>query len=298
MAIVGFDIHVNSGDDVRLYMRQGGFSGAEGNSRQWTRLALGPYSVSSGTKGVLTSIPLASPLGISSGSVVAFYITMANGKLYYTNGKSVGAIYRQDSNLIVYEGLGMVYEFSTSFRPRVWNGKVNYVLGNGGLLAPNGSFSLLTTTANNNRASGNFFDIEATSRKVEILGFHINPESNNGKLFTAEVYTKVGTYVGFEQKSGAWTRIQKVEIMTGTGDLTALPPLTTPLVVSPGIHAFYINLIGNGLLYTNGSGEGDTFVADDYIRICEGRGVSGTFGSNTFAPRVWNGRIVYSLPNI
>jgi hypothetical protein len=128
--IHSLDIHVRSRSNVLVYVKQGSYKGgAETNSGAWTPVPLGPYAITSYVVGDLTSVPFANPIRIPAGSKFAFYVTMTGtGRLYYTNGNSEGAVYKSDANLQILQGVGKSGSFGSTFRPRIWNGGINYTV--------------------------------------------------------------------------------------------------------------------------------------------------------------------------
>jgi hypothetical protein len=160
--------------------------------------------------------------------------------------------------------------------------------------APPLNLELTTTMAGGNGQAGNFFNIDAKN-PVSITGFMINAKPGT---YTVEVYTRDGPYT--DDMSGAsWQLIQTATgiVSNGEGNLTPLPLLSQSINVYPadGKRAFYVKLDAADIKYTNGpNGEGISFIEDANIIFYEGRGVSGTFGG-TFSPRVFNGKILYSL---
>jgi len=127
--ITKFDIHVSSGTDVLVYTKVKGFSGAEKNKAAWELVPLQSKTVSPLGTGKLTPLPLADSIGIPAGSTRSFYITMtSSGGLRYTNGSTRDNVYREDSYIQILEGVGVSFEFGSTFSPRVWNGRIYYIV--------------------------------------------------------------------------------------------------------------------------------------------------------------------------
>ena len=163
-------------------------------------------------------------------------------------------------------------------------------------LVPAQSILLPTTMAGGNGQAGNMFDLNATT-DISICSFDVHTSAAAPGL-VAEVYTVTagGTYVGNEANAAAWT-------LVGTTTFTGLGPgVVTPLNMSLGITmpagttlGFYVTVQGTVpafLAYTNGTNLGGVFASDANLTFYEGAGIAYPFAA-TFAPRVFNGNIVY-----
>ncbi len=150
------------------------------------------------------------------------------------------------------------------------------------------SFSLETTQNDNNGADGNFFDLQATNGDIQITGFDINIK-DAGVTFTAEIYSREGSYQGHETSLAGWTKHDTItSVSPGSGALSPLV-LSNPILISAGVsngmRAFHVTLINSantGIRYTNGSGEGNLYVQDSHLSFYEGRGSKGILGSEYF----------------
>lgn len=161
-----------------------------------------------------------------------------------------------------------------------------------------GPSTMVTTTfAAGNNHRGNMFDITALNT-VTITAFDAHPMGNT----TIEIYYKTGTWNGFANNPGAWTLI-------GSAAVTAQPtgnPTTVPIAINVTIPAgqtygFYVtsNNTGVSLNYSNGTSVGNVYSSDANIQFLEGGGLEYPFTNGTGSvntPRVWNGRIHYSVP--
>ncbi len=151
---------------------------------------------------------------------------------------------------------------------------------------------LTTTFLAGNGSHGNMFDVTALNG-LEVTGF----DGHLDNLTTAdiEVYYKAGTHVGFENDGSAWTLAASATGVTGAG---LGQPTTYPITMSVNIpagetYAFYITTTNFTIVqYTNGSGTGNVYAADDNVQIKEGVGIEYPFGLY-FQPRVWNGTLHY-----
>ena len=150
---------------------------------------------------------------------------------------------------------------------------------------------LVTTFVSNNGSSGNMFDIKAL-QALSVVEMDINTGASGS--VTATVYTKAGSYPGFEHNSAEWTPIASTSVTSqGQDNPTPIPEFNTPVLVSSGAtQAFYVTV--SDIKYTNGSSESSIFAQNTHMQIFEGIGIGGeSFGYSTFRPRVWNGAIRY-----
>ncbi|MEO6169040.1 MAG: GEVED domain-containing protein [Chitinophagales bacterium] len=152
---------------------------------------------------------------------------------------------------------------------------------------------LSTTFIGGNSSYGNMFDVTALNNLV-VTGF----DGHVDNLTTAdiEIYYKAGTHVGFENDASAWTLAASATGVVGAGFGTATAyPVTLSVNISAGAtYAFYITTSNYTLVqYSNGTGTGNIYTADENIQIKEGKGIEYPF-STYFEPRVWNGTLHYS----
>ncbi len=133
VTITGFDNNLEppSGNYL-IYYKVGTYQGSQANVGDWTLAGTANGVVSAGL-GLPTHIPITMNVTIPAGQTYSFYITTdgtSNG-VDYTDGTTEGAVYIQDSNIQILEGLGVDYPFGNGgnfFSPRVWNGTVYYDL--------------------------------------------------------------------------------------------------------------------------------------------------------------------------
>ena len=120
---------VNDGTfDAAVYYRQGEYSGYEQDSSAWILVGSAADIVSNGP-GQETELPIVIDITIPKSATYAFYITTTDeSNLKYTDGTVEGAVYVEDAGIQFFEGVGKAYPFNNTYRPRVWNGIINYHL--------------------------------------------------------------------------------------------------------------------------------------------------------------------------
>ena len=150
---------------------------------------------------------------------------------------------------------------------------------------------LSTPFNNNNGQSGNMFDVVATSN-IEVTDFDVNIAGTS----TIEIYTKTGTYQGFQGNAGAWTLVTTVPNVPSLGIGVPSPVNANINVpVSAGAtQAFYVTTTSGTMEYTNGGAVGNVLASNGDLQILEGAGIAYPF-AGTFEPRDWNGILHYNV---
>lgn len=157
---------------------------------------------------------------------------------------------------------------------------------------------LTTTLSAGNNHRGNMFDIVATN-SVNINSFEAHPMGNT----TIEIYYKVGTWQGFANTPNSWTFIGSAQVTAQPyGTPTPIPVNVNVTIPAGQTYAFYVTSSNTGvsLNYTDGGSVGSPFASDANITFLQGGGMEYPFTNGTgaiFQPRVWNGKIHYSLAN-
>ncbi len=157
------------------------------------------------------------------------------------------------------------------------------------------SISTVWLSNNGGSAGGiNLFDLTVAGNNISISSMDINTSGTVGPI-SVDMYTRVGTYVGFTGSSAGWTLVG-----TATGPIAAGTDLPTPVTfASPVIlnasTTYGIALVIDGthsFRYTNGTG-GNQAYSDANLSLA--LGAAGNVPWTTvFTPRVWNGTFYYS----
>ena len=168
-----------------------------------------------------------------------------------------------------------------------------------------GAASITTLFASNNGGNPGgavYFDIEIAANPITITGFETNTHDDNlGDSFSFEVFTVVGTRVGNELNAGVWT-----SMATGTGigagmDNLSLITLDNSFTLNASTgYGMAIVLDGPAGAarnkYTNGTGANQLFSNAD-LSLELGSASNEPFSVDPlrhYAPRVWNGTIIYT----
>lgn len=172
------------------------------------------------------------------------------------------------------------------------------------ILSPTACDTLGTTFGGTNSHNGNMFDLTNNSAAaIQIISFD-QCFNNFGTADTVKIYSKTGTFAGFESTPGAWT-FEGSTVMTPVGSTSvpiAVPITLTVSIPASGTVAFYITRTGtNYVAYTNGSAQGSAYKTKNSLEFKEGKGNAYPFGASFgTAPgsRIWNGVINYCSPLI
>ena len=161
-------------------------------------------------------------------------------------------------------------------------------------------FSVTTTTAAGNGQNGTMFNVVNTSTTPISIGSFDQCFFNTLTSAFIEIYTKPGTWSGFESAPAAWTLVgSTANFAHGIAPaLDALPIPVNVTIPAGATQAFYITGDANTTIaYTSGVGQlGAVIGSDGNLQVTGGVGKSypfaATFGLPT-AGRLWNGRVNY-----
>ena len=178
---------------------------------------------------------------------------------------------------------------------------------------------LVTTYDAQNGEAGNMFDVVSLygGGAIEILEMDIHIHTYTAAntndtaaidYYTAMIYTKEGSHVGYENSDHLWTMVTDgadgVQISassssshgnSNSGIPTSLPrDAFAPIIMAKNTTlAFYVTLTTPHMEYSDGTaGVGSVFASNADLQILEGAGVAYPFGT-CLSPRVWNGALRY-----
>lgn len=117
------------------------------------------------------------------------------------------------------------------------------------------------------------------------------------------IYTKVGTFVGFELLAGSWTLVGNLASLTGTSTTvpTSIPIVVNVTIPVGGTQGFYLtrsdNVIANRHLYNTGTGTAGTtiYASDGNLSITEGSYVDPYFAALQIGVRRPSFDVCYSI---
>jgi copper(I)-binding protein len=149
---------------------------------------------------------------------------------------------------------------------------------------------LLTPVPAGNGNTGIMFDI---TTNTDVIIKNVGA-SFSGSDAVVEVYTRLGTHVGFTASNAGWTYHGDAHI-TGAPALAAveIPVAIYEKLEAGQVMGVYIHVTNdNNVDYTDGTNVGDTIVSDGTMAILEGTGLPG-FGGTEYSPRNLNGFVTY-----
>lgn len=312
ITVQAFDIHTYSSASVRVlvYTKPGTYVGFDKDISGWD-LICDTTVVGQGSPNP-THIPesAVTPVVIPEGQVQAFYITLTESKIRYTNG----IVTADDGIMTITQSAGKKYPFGDTYANRIWNGVVYYTIGSEPATpyptpVPNAnvgpSRQILTTLANRNGSYGSMFDIKAKQRII-VHNIWVHTYHQYGALVEVEVYklkVKNKSFQGFNSDPAAWEWLGSAVVEgQGTGTSTQLPPDTIKSfeLQAGETQALYVTIVGGGLRYTNGVspvGNPYEFISNQDIIVYEGAGIGAPRFGGAFYPRVFNGEILYYTPD-
>lgn len=166
--------------------------------------------------------------------------------------------------------------------------------------SPKPAVAVLVTKLNGSQnRDGAMFDVVAKESSITItaLDVHIASTESNIEL---EVWTKSGSYVGFERTSSAWTMRNRgspyiISKGRGRGQLSQVSEEEFESIIVPAGETlgFYVTLKGDNNMVVTQSNS-DITTEDNHVRIVAGASKKYLFGA-TNSPRIWNGAIKYVL---
>ena len=156
----------------------------------------------------------------------------------------------------------------------------------------NESLSLTTGFDGTAGGGGIYFNITANEKPVLVTHFDINFRIDG----MAEVYSKSGSHIGFEQTPAAWQSRGKMSVSgtSGTPTLLDIQDVIIPANETVGFYLFSFDRAGLG--YSFGVALGETFTNDDIsLFSLTSHSEDVAFAGDLFSPRTWNGTVYYEL---
>jgi len=163
--------------------------------------------------------------------------------------------------------------------------------------------TVATSLTSGNGQNGTMFNVvNISASTVVVTGFDQNWFTTGTS--DMEIYTKSGTWSGFENSSAAWTLVGSAAAVAHPVINTYVPvPIAAAVPIGAGAtQAFYITttLVGTGntVAYTTGTNHIGTVIGTDgVLNVLCGPGKAYPFGASFGLPtagRLWNGRVTYS----
>ncbi|KAL7539047.1 hypothetical protein ACHAXR_008998 [Thalassiosira sp. AJA248-18] len=127
ISLIGFNTYLKAPLDMQLYIRDGGYEGAENDITQWTSRA--NLTVTGQGMGNPTYLPKGSfePFLLRKGETIGIYLTTNGPYLRASKGELVGKPHAANPDMVLFEGVGKRYPIDTGTIPaRIFNGAIGY----------------------------------------------------------------------------------------------------------------------------------------------------------------------------
>jgi hypothetical protein len=165
--------------------------------------------------------------------------------------------------------------------------------------APVAGFSQILNAAPtaNNGSGGVFMDMTPTSQNLTITAF--DTFFSSAGAFTAQVWTRPGTYVGFTGSNAGWTLVDTIVGTSGGSAVLSAVVLNNPFLLTAG-NTTGVYLIGtvNNIRY-NGTAAlppNTTWSNADLTMVSAHTRTGGVpFGGSQFTPRTLAGDVRYTI---
>ena len=282
---------------IEVYVKDGASRGFTSDPSAWDKIGTCNVTPNDVNKPTILPYGCFEPINIRAGDTKALYLTIVPGSadgMNYMIGNSVGTEIIDDGNVIIYEGYGVDYPFSTSYFPRRWSGTLRYYTNQEISTRFDGSFV----------SNGIMFDIYSRSADILIEEMEVRLLSGD---YIVEVWTKLGSHAGVDSSSvlEGWLRISSTSITSNGKDV--LTPLGRDAFTAVGVdeqqrRAFYISILTdtNEVIvstYNNISSDLNKLLkSDPFLSIFIGTSLGANFDVNNLVEGVsWNGALRYSL---
>jgi len=317
--ISGIGVHGFSGSvqTIQVWTKVNTYVGFENNPEEWELIQ--EVSVRAAGFARIGDLPdFAVPLSFSVNTRHAFRIVSDQNILYGRSATQKQIEEAGDGILSILTG-DMTFD-PGSFPPIdssvafAWNGQLRYCQTSESATPPSisptatiaptfmedGVFTTPSEFMGISGLYGNYFDV-TSARDLNIIGLSVHTFSN---LREVKVFTKPGSYDGFETDADSWTLIQTVTNQPSSGfmQITVLPLFADKILMSPGDRrAFLVVNIDRDLLSRPFNPNGVGFAGDQYIRIYSGpvsnraevfSSYGGAYSFNGAVQYQYNGRIL------
>jgi hypothetical protein len=153
----------------------------------------------------------------------------------------------------------------------------------------------LPTTGLSNVFAGVYLDLTASGAGPGLLVNQIDTYVWTTGTHELEIWTKPGSYVGFDTNQAAWTMHSQYTITaTGSNTTPFSVVLSSPILLPAGqTVGVYVMTQTGGIRYTGGTNPQTTFSNADLTLFSNLARSGGRFGGSAFTPRAFAGTIHY-----
>ncbi len=152
----------------------------------------------------------------------------------------------------------------------------------------------------NNGTGGIFMDVKALANPLEIFKFDTMFGSASGNAVQVQVWTRPGTYVGFQGSNVGWTLTETVNAVSAGTTTMAAVNLTSMINVGAGqTMGVYLHSIttGGGIRYFGTGTTSNTFFSNSDMELTTAHSRTGAvaFAGTMFTPRALTGNVYYNV---
>lgn len=164
--------------------------------------------------------------------------------------------------------------------------------------------SQLTTAINmvpDSTSTGAIFTVQASDNTVEIVTLEFDVDPIDTSDVQVQVFTRIGDFVGFENKANEWTQLANVTItpsLYGLGTLIPISSFQSVTIQPQELRAFYIAIPTPVIQFTkapSGMSLGQIYQSDSFLSIAVGAELPRHFGADLIEDRIFNGKMHYTV---
>eukprot|EP00588_Corethron_pennatum_P005868 CAMPEP_0194285596 /NCGR_PEP_ID=MMETSP0169-20130528/30557_1 /TAXON_ID=218684 /ORGANISM="Corethron pennatum, Strain L29A3" /LENGTH=1256 /DNA_ID=CAMNT_0039031765 /DNA_START=63 /DNA_END=3833 /DNA_ORIENTATION=- len=156
------------------------------------------------------------------------------------------------------------------------------------------SNKLTTSSSFTHVTDGSMFEIYASSNTLIINGLDVH--LHNGGREYVEIWTRYGSYVGYEHSKSAWRYLGGAYVESvGANGITQLPKFPTAVLMKKGEkRSFYVTTATRNIMVKQSANkEGWPFISNEDVTISTGIGNIHRFGDVSVSPFEWKGAVHY-----
>lgn len=303
LTMVGFDVPFASAApgvavSIEVWTRVGTYAGFTDSNVGWTLT----QTVAGLTQGAdqPVSFGLTTPISLLPTEITAVYlhsITSGAGIRYTGTGGAPPQTTFANTDLGLFSDAARTGNIAFAGglnSPRTFSGAIRYN-------------KTLETAPANNGSGGVFLNLQPVAQDLVFKGFDVPLGPTAGTVVSVQVWTRVGSYVGFTDNGAGWTLTQTIN---GVAQGTMIPApfvLTTPIalpetqVTGVYLQAIVPALTGSGIRY---SGTADappqTLWSNSDLVLFADTARTGfvSFGGTQNSPRTFSGTVQYAFDSV
>lgn len=262
-----------------IFKKMGSIQGFETDTNAWTKVD-SVYATNYGENYITFTFKQKDI--VKSGEQISYYLHSKNPSqayIRYNQGTAPNALQTQNDDLILYQGAGVLGYFQQAFTGRKFAGSILYTKAARFSCDTLNSFSNGTSTV-----KGFMFNIEAKDKHIELNQLYTKMKVVDS-CANLHIYTKPGTYQGFESDSGSWTLFATQKVcMTDTSFAQAIASNLNLVIAAGSSMAFHVvfddkNPRANFIQFTENP-TNDLSFENELVEVSALKGLSDLFTDN------------------